>query len=472
MMVSFPLKKHPPTLPLGRVFVAVAGLVPLAVMIYRLPAWRGSWDGAAVSGAIAVATALLVLSFGVAMRGSTNVVRRIAVEIAFFGCALVAAEAVLVAAAPESWSDDPSIQQIVAQEQAALAQGIEYDGRDRSEVVLARRASGLDAVPGFALGVGTNPTIAAAIRDRGVLPLTNPSNAYVVECNEGLGYLEFRSDEHGFNNPPGLIQGPVDIAVIGESFALGHCVAPSSSAVEKLRVRYPRTANFAVTGSRVLSQLGVFREYVEWLEPPIVVWFVHSNFAELRQEAGQPVLLKYLEDPSYSQHLRQKQSKVDAFLRDLVIPAHAERDAERRQQLEAARKFPLERVAKLGQIRSLVDIDAALQAPLPPPDLSHFERAIALVAATVQGWGGRVVVVILPNYETATQEPRSVARYEAVRQVLNESAVSVIDGVALFEQQPDVLGLFTLRTNNHPSERGHALIASAVVAAIENKELP
>jgi len=471
-MISLPLKLHPPTLPLGRLFVAFAGIVPLAVVIYRLPAWRESWHWAAVSGAMAVATALLVLALGIAIRGSRQAVGRIAVEIAFLVCSLVTAEAVLVAASPETWSDDPVVQVMVAHEQAALAYGIEYDGRDRSEVVLARRASGLDAVPGFALGVGTSPAIAAAIRERGVLPLTNPSNTHVVECNEGPGYLEFRSDEHGFNNPPGLAQGAVDIAVIGASFALGHCVAPSSSAVALLRTRYSRTANFAVTGSRVLSQLGVFREYVESLEPPIVVWFVHPNYAELRQEASQPVLLKYLDDPSYSQQLPLKQSKVDAFLRELVIPANEQRDAVLRQKLEAARRFPLERVAKLGEIRRLADLDAAVRVPLPPPDLSHFKRAIELVAATVQGWGGRLVVVILPNYETSTKQPRSVAQYQAVRQVLGESAVSVIDAVALFEQQPDLLGLFTLRTDNHPSERGHALIASAVIAAIENKELP
>ena len=78
---------------------------------------------------------------------------------------------------------------------------------------------------------------------------------------------------------------------------------------------------------------------------------------------------------------------------------------------------------------------------------------------------------ILPSYEMSTKEPRSVAHYEAVRQALDDTAVSVIDGVALFEQQPDALGLFTLRADNHPSERGHALIASAVIAAVENKEL-
>jgi hypothetical protein len=472
-MISLPgTKLQPPTVPVGRLFVAAAGVGPLAVAIYRAPVWLGSWHGAAVAAALAAAAIVLVLAVAVAIHGSARIVRRVAVEIALLGCAFIGAETILLAAAPETWSDDALVQRIIARERAALAQGLEYDRRDRSEVVSALRARGLDAVAGFAQVVGEDPQTAAAIREHGVLPLANPSNAYVVECNEGPGYLKFRSDEFGFNNPPGLAQGPVDVAVIGESFALGHCVAPASSAVAIVRAHYPRTANFGVPGSRVLSQLGVFREYVAPLEPPLVVWFVNPNFAEPRREASQPVLLKYLDDPSYSQQLRLKQSKVDVFLRELVIPLDAQHDAEVRQRMETARRFPLERVVKFTEIRKLVDFGPAVQRPLPPPDLSHFGRAIGLLTKAVQGWGGRLVVVILPRYEISTGEPGSVTQYEAVRRALAASAVSVVDGVALFEQQPDLLGLYTLRTNNHPSERGHAVIAGAVVAALEGEEIP
>ena len=59
----------------------------------------------------------------------------------------------------------------------------------------------------------------------------------------------------------------------------------------------------------MLSQLGVFREYVESLEPPVVVWFVNSNFAESRDEASQPVLLGISNDPTFSQRLRERQQR-------------------------------------------------------------------------------------------------------------------------------------------------------------------
>jgi hypothetical protein len=55
---------------------------------------------------------------------------------------------------------------------------------------------------------------------------------------------------------------------------------------------------------------------------------------------------------------------------------------------------------------------------------------------------------------------------------LDASDVPVVDGVELFDAQPDPLGLYTLRINNHPSERGHALLAQAILAAIEQEKAP
>src|SRR6185503_10575924 len=99
-----------------------------------------------------------------------------------------------------------------------------------------------------------------------------------------------------------------------------HCVSPSASAVDLVRARFPRTANFGIAGARVLSQLGVFREYVEPLEPKVVVWFVNVNFAEPQYESDRPRLMRYLDDATFSQGLRQRQRDVDSFVREVTVP--------------------------------------------------------------------------------------------------------------------------------------------------------
>ena len=475
MISSFsPKTLGPTTVGIRRVVIAGAGIAALGVALYRAPVWLEVWNAGAVVGAIVAAATVLVLAIGVAVRGSASAVERVAMEMALLACALIVAETILLLRAPESWSDNPLVPRIVARERAAREQGLAYDARLRAEVVDDLQARGLDAVPSFAGSRHADPAVANAIRERDLLPLSNVANVLVVACNEGTGYLKFRSDQFGFNNPPGVSAGPIDIAVIGESLALGHCVRPSTSAVDRVRARFPRTANFGVAGSRVLSQLGVFREYVEPLEPAVVVWFVNLDYAEPQDESGQPMLMRYLNDASFSQGLSQRQRDVDSFVREVMVPLSVQGDRALREELEGPPAFPFERFIKLSEVRSVIDLGAAARRPAEAqvPDLADFERAVERVAETAGEWGGRVIVVILPSYGLSVGRSLAMTRYDAVSDVLSQSAVAVVDGPALFAEEPDDLRLYTLSMDNHPSERGHAVLGEAVIAAIDSRGQP
>jgi hypothetical protein len=454
------------TVKIPRLLVAAAGVATLCAAVYKAPHWLEDWNSVVVGGTLGGAAALLILAIGFAVRGSAYAVERVAIELVFLGTATLAAEVILVARAPENWPDEPLVQRLVERERAAVAAGIDYDPRVRSDVVSALRSRSIDAVPGFLTAIQSSPRVATVVRAGGVLPLSNVSNVLVVECNEGPGYLQFRSDEFGFNNPPGLSRGPIDVAVIGESTAVGHCVPPGSSTVDRLRAHFPRTANFGVAGARTLSQVAVFREYVEPLEPDVVVWFLNLGFAEAEHEEEVPLLLDYLDNPAFSQGLRERQTEVDAVLREVAFPLNERRDHEIAQQLEAGNPFPFARVAKLRTVRDLIDFAPKTDRALEPLDLSNFKRAVALVADTARRWGGRVVVVILPSYELAEGRPADVARYEAVPHAIDQALVSVVDGPAVFAMHHDVESLFTLRISNHPNEQGHALLAEAIVDEI------
>ena len=215
---------------LYRLLIAAVGVVAVLFGLYRAPVWFDTWSKGAVAASVGAAFAFLLLTVAVAVRGSTPAVRRVVVEVVFLGrrpggrgSNAARARAARLVRQPVRPTDHQA-----RARGARSGRSIRRATADRDHAGTARRRAERRA--GSLSGLIQHPDAAAAIRSRGVLPLTNPSNAHVVECNEGPGYLEFRSDEHGFNNPPGLI-GPVDIAVIGESFALGHCVAPSSSAV-------------------------------------------------------------------------------------------------------------------------------------------------------------------------------------------------------------------------------------------------
>ncbi len=69
------------------------------------------------------------------------------------------------------------------------------------------------------------------------------------------------------------------------------------------------------------------------------------------------------------------------------------------------------------------------------------------------------------------EQPYTVARYEALQRVLSDSGATVVDGVELYRAQADQLGLFTLRQDSHPNERGHALLAGALIKAVQELQV-
>ena len=90
----------------------------------------------------------------------------------------------------------------------------------------------------------------------GLYPLGNAGQVRIVECNEGGEYVFFDSDEFGFNNPRGILASRhVDVALVGESFAVGHCVPPDRNLASVIRHTYPRTVNLGIAGTSTLSML-------------------------------------------------------------------------------------------------------------------------------------------------------------------------------------------------------------------------
>jgi hypothetical protein len=151
-------------------------------------------------------------------------------------------------------------------------------------VIAQLEAEGTEALPGLGRSWPLDPAVGGQLSP-GFLPLSHVANATVVECNEGGEHLIYRTDEFGFNNPPGLVAaGRIDVAIVGESHALGHCVSPGRSTADLIRDVYPRTANFALADTRSIAQLASVREYVEPFQPGAVIWFVNVGYARATDE--------------------------------------------------------------------------------------------------------------------------------------------------------------------------------------------
>jgi hypothetical protein len=135
-------------------------------------------------------------------------------------------------------------------------------------------------------------------------------------------------------------------------------------------------------------------------------------------------------------------------------------------ELERAESRWLLRVFTLPQIRGALSLFSSPSSEAVLPDLVLFDRSLALAQRTVARWGGRLIVVICPNYQEAVHGAATAHR--EMLEITRKLDIEVVDGAALFNASDDPAGLFALRMGSHPNERGHALLADLIMTKLES----
>jgi hypothetical protein len=438
-----------------RAGLLLAALLIAAAVAMRFEAWLEAYSLLSVLKLAALPSILALLFVYAAIFREPGIAERILSEVAMLGVAVLLVEVLLLYAAPDP-ADRPA-----SRAHAASKLGVPFDTRQVSRFIDDLQQTG----PAIFPAITRNWPQFAQVRrflPQGFYPLSHVSNARVVKCNENGQYLLYRTDEFGFDNPPGLVrEGKVDIAVVGESFALGHCVPDNENLVGIIRSQYPRTANFGMASSRPLTTLGSFREYVEPLRPRLVLWTVNIAYVDGRNELRHPVLARYL-DPDFSQHLMQRQTEVDRLVGSLALPVQRELDKHERLRRADRWKHVWELRAIRGRLSDLLRLE---RARLEKPDPSVLLRSLEVAHRATQAWGGVLVVVIAPAYyDVFPGRPERFGLRDELKHAVSDLGIEVIDAVELFQGQPDPASLYMLRTNNHPNRRGYALFAEQVLS--------
>jgi hypothetical protein len=401
----------------------------------------------------------------IALRQSDSTVVRVARELAMLVVSLWIVEAAIAIWAPES----PRVQ--VTRIRTAAKLGIPFDPRTKSQVTEQLRTQGVDAYPGISREWPQQASVKQQLPEN-LFPLSDSSNAWIVECNETGRYLVFKTDEFGFNNPAGLLSsGRVSVAAVGASFTLGHCLPAKDTLIGRLRERYPGIANFGIAGGGALSMLASFREYVEPLRPRLVLWIMHPRTADASDEARDLTLARYL-DPSFTQRLFTRREEIDQAWRQLAIPVQYEFDNRSKAVINEALDRRFTRLFLLPQLRSRLQLDEPLRAASAGPSTEAFIHAVQLANATTRGWGGRLVVVIMPLYEevVARQLPPTL-QHQHLARIVSDLGIPVIDTAAVFSKQRDPAHLYTMRINNHPNSEGYRLLADIVIGQLIERDL-
>jgi hypothetical protein len=348
-----------------------------------------------------------------------------------------------------------------------------------------------------------------------VFPLGQVADLPTIMCREGARpFAEFEADERGFNNPKGIWGKPVDIMFIGDSMTYGACLPNRDHFIAQIRERFPSTLNLGAGGLGPLIELAQIREFVPKTKPKYIFYMYDENndlysinpaaVPDIVLEHGNPILRKYLADDQFSQHIYERQSEINAALKEVVDEAIASGLAERTlaksllrplglpltraslsspQPIEPALPGPNAPAIDLAQRPDKTKIGEAGPTRVPPVDAAPdhipvdyfevFKEAFSKMVQVSTEAGPKFVFVNIPAYQTICDGVDHAWKRRALDFVQN-SGVDFIDLERDFRNADKTIGrdeLFAVPPcGGHFSERGYKIMGDRLLQYLEIQE--
>lgn len=366
-------------------------------------------------------------------------------------------------------------------------------GDDRSELEVVRdlRSEGIDAYPSIVPKQFLDTGL--MIEGDEVFPLAGVAGGTTAYCREAGELVIFRADEHGFHNPQGIWgQGSIEVAVIGDSYAQGGCVASDKNAVAWIRAVHPSTLSLGMGGNGPVLELATVKEYLGDLEPSAVLWFYYegNDIGNLGLEIRQyPLYARYL-NHNYRQGLRLKQNGISLALgsiADRVLDEARDPSEPRSAMGRVLDRLTFREIAarieSLGAGRETGDEQEGSGECSYDHDWTSELRALKRILADadvfVSSWGGEMRFVYLPAWSRYARDTALCLAKEAslrglrgdVLAIAGDLGIPTIDAQAAFDDHQDVLSLFAFRDQpGHYNEQGYRLLAETVLSAMRAEE--
>jgi hypothetical protein len=361
--------------------------------------------------------------------------------------------------------------------------GVQFDFRDRLEVIADFQKHGIEAVPAviprFLLKKPKSDSVRPLDNSDGadITPLGGVADKMTVLCNESGEYVTYHSDQYGFHNPKDIWRSaPVEIAAVGDSFVQGYCVPSNKNFVALIRNRYPMTLNLGMAGEAPLLMLATIKEYLPSFHPKIVLWFYFegNDLIDLLDERQSPILMRYLKE-DFSQRLIARQDEVDQFLTGYIAKERAKKLNEVQKPAKTGAGFL--RVVKLSSLRQRLGVvygqgpDEAKAWSKREESINLFRDILSEAKSQVGTWGGTLYFVYLPAWEryAGGKMGFGTGARETVLTAVKDLNVPIIDIHLALQADGDPLSVFPFRGHGHYNQKGHDIVAKEVLKVLAQR---
>ena len=293
-------------------------------------------------------------------------------------------------------------------------------------------------------------------------PLSGISNSKTIYCNENGYYSIYESDRFGFNNPDSeWDQKEIEFLLLGDSYTHGACVNRPNDIASVLRSMSKKSVlNLGYAGSGPLIQ---YASLVEYLKPNTkkVLWIYYeeNDLFNLDSELKNDILKKYLDDPTFTQNLKDKQIDIDIAGQNLLnkfIKNKTDFTSKNRSIIYI--KFI--NLIKLKQIRYLLHGSST-----PKPYVkTEFVQILKITKKLVSQNNSKLYFVYLPQ-RNHLESNFSKNSYLQVKKIVSDLDIPFIDiKEEVFEKYEDINELFPFLFKNrvHFNSKGYKKVAETI----------
>ena len=304
-----------------------------------------------------------------------------------------------------------------------------------------------------------------------IFPLSGISNTKTVYCNENGYYSIYQSDRYGFNNPDNEWNNKkINFFLIGDSFTHGACVNRPEDIASNLRLLSNNSVlNLGYGGNGPLIEYATLKEYlIPNVEMVFWIYLEGNDLYNLYNELKNKILIKYLNDLSFTQNLKFKQSEIDDVVKNIVKEEILNDNFQLNKDNQL--KYKIIKFIRLNNIKKFIEkrIVKNKENKFEDKIFKEFKDILKLSKEFTIKNNSKLYFVYLPEYHRYKSNYDDT-NYNNIKDIINELEIPFIDiHKEIFIKEQNPLELFPFKLNGHYNEKAYKKIAETIYNFTKN----